>query len=96
LHVQGEPLLHPQIEEILRIAHARHLQVQLVTNGTLLSENMDILLNAPAIRQISVSLQSLQTIGYLENEINRNRLFENLIRLSEIGKYVQLRLLELQ
>jgi radical SAM protein with 4Fe4S-binding SPASM domain len=92
LHVQGEPLLHPQIEEILRIAHARHLQVQLVTNGTLLSENMDILLNAPAIRQISVSLQSLQTIGYLENEINRNRLFENLIRLSEIGKYVQLRL----
>lgn len=92
LHVQGEPLLHPQLDEILEIAHSKHLKVQLVTNGTLLNEKMDTLLNAPAIRQISVSLQSMQTIGYLEIENSRNRLFDNLIKLSMNNKLIQLRL----
>jgi len=92
LHVQGEPLLHPQLDEILEIAHSKQLKVQLVTNSTLLNEKMETLRNAPAIRQISISLQSMQTIGYLENENNSNRLFENLMQLSKNGKFIQLRL----
>lgn len=92
LHVQGEPLLHPNIKEILKIAHQSMLSVQLVTNGILLDERMEVLRNAPAIRQISVSLQSMQTIGYLEDEHNRVKLFEHLIELAESGKIIQLRM----
>ncbi len=92
LHVQGEPLLHPNLKEILQIAYQNELQVQLVTNGTLLNKNIDILKNSPAIRQISISLQSMQTINYLEDSHNRARLFEQLVDLANSDKIVQLRL----
>ena len=92
LHIQGEPLLHPQLKELLDIAHINHLKVQLVTNGTLIHSKMDILKSSAAIRQISVSLQSMQTVRFLEDESNRNRLFNQLIELSENGKIIQLRL----
>ncbi|NCB33867.1 MAG: radical SAM protein, partial [Erysipelotrichia bacterium] len=36
LHVQGEPMLHPQFEDILCICDAESVHVQLVTNGTML------------------------------------------------------------
>ena len=36
LHVMGEPLLHPQLAELLDIAGALGFRVCLVTNGTLL------------------------------------------------------------
>lgn len=92
LHVQGEPLLHPQIKEILEIADLNKLQVQLVTNGTLLHEKIDILINSPAVRQVSVSLQSMQTVNFLENKESRNRLLNQLVQLSNAGKIVQCRL----
>jgi MoaA/NifB/PqqE/SkfB family radical SAM enzyme len=92
LHVQGEPLLHPDLKELLDIAHHNQLKVQLVTNGTLLEKRMEILINAPAIRQISISLQSMQTIGYLEDENNRKRLYKQVVELADKGKIIQLRL----
>jgi radical SAM protein with 4Fe4S-binding SPASM domain len=92
LHVQGEPLLHPQLKEILHIAKSFDFKVQLVTNGTLIDEKLDILLNSSAIRQISISLQSIQTIGYIEDYDKRNRLFNQMIELSNVNKIIQLRL----
>jgi molybdenum cofactor biosynthesis enzyme MoaA len=92
LHVQGEPLLHPNLQEILQIAHQNKLKVQLVTNGTLLHEKMEILINSSAIRQISISLQSMQTVGFLENPDHRLQLVKHLIELADSDKIVQLRL----
>jgi radical SAM protein with 4Fe4S-binding SPASM domain len=92
LHVQGEPLLHPQLQEILHIANSFELKVQLVTNGTLIDEKLDTLLSSTAIRQISISLQSMQTIGYLEDYDKRNRLFNQMIELSNSDKIIQIRL----
>lgn len=59
LHVLGEPLLHPQLERLLALCHEHGMQVNLTTNGTLLAHHRHILLGAPALRQISVSLHSL-------------------------------------
>lgn len=59
LHVQGEPLLHPQFDEFMNIAAEYGMQVQLVTNALLLKEHMD-LLGSPALRKISFSLQSVE------------------------------------
>ena len=92
LHVQGEPLLHPQLDEILQIACKYDLKVQLVTNGTLIEKRFDLLLESPAIRQISVSLQSMQTIGYLEDTKRREMLLNHLVELSNAGKIIQIRL----
>lgn len=59
LHVQGEPLLHPQFEEIIDLCDREQVQVQLVTNGSLLKDHM-ALGRHPSLRKISISLQSIE------------------------------------
>jgi radical SAM protein with 4Fe4S-binding SPASM domain len=58
LHVKGEPLMHPQLGELLAIAAHYGLQVNLTTNATLLSEKGHLLLGTHAPRQVSLSLHS--------------------------------------
>lgn len=58
LHVKGEPLLHPQLEQILNICGDHNLQVNLTTNGTLLNKKADVLYEAAALRQTNISLHS--------------------------------------
>ena len=41
LHLMGEPLLHPQLEEILGIAARQGFRVIITTNGTLLGRSGD-------------------------------------------------------
>jgi len=60
LHVQGEPLLHPRLKEILELCHKYQKKVNLVTNGTLISKTKQILVTSPALRQIVFSLHSYQ------------------------------------
>lgn len=60
LHVMGEPLLHPQLGEILAIAHELDFRVCLTTNGTLLPKAEDILLRSQALHKVSVSLHSFE------------------------------------
>ena len=55
LHVLGEPLLHPQIAEILHIANSHDIHVNISTNGSLLHKRLNILLHEKP-RQINVSL----------------------------------------
>lgn len=59
LHVMGEPLLHPDIEQMLMIAHEAQLNVNITTNGSLINSKKAILLNNP-IRQINISLHDAE------------------------------------
>ncbi len=61
LHVLGEPLLHPQLTQMLQAAHQGGFKVNITTNGTLLAKQQNTLLQAPALRKVSVSLHSLET-----------------------------------
>lgn len=77
LHVLGEPLLHPQISEILAIADKIGLPVNITTNGTLIKDRQDILLSAPALKKVSISLHSFESAqkdknmsDYITNCIN--------------------------
>lgn len=54
-HVMGEPLLHPDLGEFLRIADELGHRVILTTNGTLLPGRAEVLLSAPALHKVSVS-----------------------------------------
>lgn len=56
----GEPLMHPELAEILHIADEAGFMVNITTNGTLLGRTADTLLSSPAIRKISVSLHSYE------------------------------------
>lgn len=55
-HLLGEPLLHPQLSEFLSIAADLGFQSVLTTNGTLLNEQKNTLLNAKTLRKVSISL----------------------------------------
>lgn len=59
LHVKGEPLMHPHLKDILKICEKYEMLVNLTTNGTLLLENIDILKRSRALRQINISLHSM-------------------------------------
>lgn len=63
LHVMGEPLLHPELGELLSIAGELGFRVCLTTNGTLLGERAELLLSAPALHKVSVSLHSAEGNG---------------------------------
>lgn len=75
LHVMGEPLLHPQLPELLAIAAQRGQKLCLTTNGTLLREHAQALLRSPVLYRVAISLHSIGENGgnpadareYLEN-----------------------------
>ncbi|MEA4972446.1 Coenzyme PQQ synthesis protein E [bioreactor metagenome] len=73
LHVLGEPLVHPQLEELLSVAHHFGMIVNITTNGTLLAKTQKLLLNAPALRKVSVSLHSMESgSAYCKEEYLRD------------------------
>lgn len=63
LHLMGEPLLHPQLEGLLRCADDLDFRVMITTNGTLLAQRGDILCESPAVERVSVSLHSFEGNG---------------------------------
>jgi len=57
LHVKGEPLLHPDLKDVLDICKKYNLKVNVSTNGTLLNKKHELL---KSIRQLNVSLHSFE------------------------------------
>lgn len=63
LHLMGEPLLHPRLEDILSRAGSLGFRVMITTNGSLLEERGGLLLDSPAVERVSISLQSFEGSG---------------------------------
>jgi radical SAM protein with 4Fe4S-binding SPASM domain len=63
LHVLGEPLLHPDLGLLFDISNTLGFRVNLTTNGTLLGQKGDLLLSKAALRQVNVSLHSVEQSG---------------------------------
>lgn len=59
LHVQGEPLMHPELDRFLDLCDRDGWQVSLVTNGTFLS-GWPSLLSHQSLYKVSFSLQSVE------------------------------------
>lgn len=57
-HVLGEPLLHPELEEFLKLSNKYGYIVNITTNGTLINKAKNVLINSQALRQINISLHS--------------------------------------
>ena len=63
LHLMGEPLLHPRLEELLALARDLDFFVIVTTNGTLLPRRGGLLLDSPAVGKVSISLHSFEGSG---------------------------------
>lgn len=59
-HLMGEPLCHPKLERFLELAGKESFKVILTTNGTLLKKQQEILLNAPALHKVNISLHAFE------------------------------------
>ena len=68
LHVKGEPLLHKELEDILKILEKYNLKANITTNGTLIKDKLDILKNSKSVRQINFSLHSVTQNKLLDDE----------------------------
>ncbi len=92
LHLMGEPLLHPQLEEILALGADLGFRVMITTNGTLLGERGEVLCASPAVEKVSISLHSFEGSGGegLENYLDQCICFAR--RASAAGKKCALRL----
>ncbi len=64
LHVLGEPLLHPELADILDISASLGFRTCLTTNGTLLESRRSLLLShAGELGKVSISLHSAEANG---------------------------------
>ena len=59
-HLMGEPLLHPKLEQFLELADDAGFKVILTTNGTLLPKQQEMLLTAPALHKVNISLHAFE------------------------------------
>ena len=59
-HLKGEPLLHPDLGELVDLAGDAGFAVMITTNGSLLSRRLPDLVGKRALRRLNVSLHSLE------------------------------------
>ena len=94
LHLMGEPLLHPQLSQLLEIAGELGFKVIITTNGTLLPRQVELLAQSSAVHKISISLHSFE--GNESHDTDLSHYLENTIsavqKLSVAGKICALRL----
>lgn len=63
LHVKGEPLLHPEFDDFVKIAHSKGFQINLTTNATLLENHLE---STKYLRQINISFHATNNEKILE------------------------------
>jgi len=75
LHIKGEPLMHPELEEILKICKNANLRVNITTNATFLLQKLDIILSSKSVRQINLSLHAIE-----QNNIDKEKYISNVFK----------------
>ena len=97
LHVLGEPLLHPDLPEILKIAASLGFRICITTNGTLLRQQTELLCAfAPHIHKVSISLHASEANGCRVDESYVEDCLAFAKRASEAGVILALRLWNLE
>ncbi len=91
LHVMGEPLLHPELTDIIKVGTSLGFKCAITTNGTLLPELCDGLCDS-GLYKISISLHSFEGEGREEYLDYINGCIEAADRLSRSGVLTILRL----
>lgn len=88
LHVLGEPLLHPNINEFINYASDNGFKVNITTNGYLIDKIKD----NKNIRQLNISLHSFDLHNGISLENYLTNIFNVINKLSKNGSKISLRL----
>ena len=83
LHVKGEPLLHKDLEQILKILEKYNLKTNITTNGTLINDKLEAIKNSNAVRQINFSLHSITQNKDLDKQY-LNNIFKSVEELNNV------------
>lgn len=75
-HLMGEPFLNPNLKKFLEISYENGLKVNITTNGTLINNVKDILLESKALRQVNISLHSFEAN---DNNISLEEYIDNVM-----------------
>lgn len=59
-HLMGEPLCHPKLGKFLELAHKEGFRVIITTNGSLLKQKQALLLAAPGLHKVNISLHAFE------------------------------------
>jgi len=82
LHVKGEPLLHNNLDSVLKILEKYNLKANITTNGTLIKEKLEILNNSKSVRQINFSIHSITQNKILDKKYLQD-IFESVEQLKD-------------
>lgn len=74
LHVKGEPTIHPNFKEFVKLAFDEGFFVNITTNGTLVENIYDV---TKYIRQLNISLQDTNSAKIIEKSIKIQDCFVN-------------------
>ena len=87
----GEPLLHPRIAEMVRIAKEAEIaeRVEIVSNGSLLTHELSRNLVDAGLDRIRISLQGLSEKDYLEMSRYKIKMEEYIENIKYLHDYVQ-------
>ena len=91
LHILGEPLCHPQIFDFISIASKKGFKVAVTTNGSLLKNKGDNLINS-GVYKVNISLHSFEDGKKEEQEDYINSCIEFSKKSSDSGVLTVLRL----
>lgn len=91
-HLMGEPLLHPELDALLARADAYGFRVIITTNGTLLPKRAEVLLGAPALHKVNISLQAFEANDGIDVESYVNQCAAFADAMSAQGRLCVLRL----
>ena len=87
LHVKGEPLMHPELEEILECCNKQKLKVNITTNGTKLGEKIEKLKKFDCIRQVNISAHAYSEISENDKEKYKSTLKDIVNYVDETRKF---------
>lgn len=76
----GEPLLHPQFKEIVKITAKYKKKINIITNGTLLNDDLiEFLMKEKMLNQISISLNASNGEEYTSICKVKSNIFDNTV-----------------
>lgn len=93
-HVMGEPLLHPDLEQLLKACLSYGYKANITTNGSLIADKAGILLESRALRQVNFSLHCMEQ---WTDELLLDKYLSDIFKftdsaLAKGGVYISLRL----
>ena len=87
-HILGEPLLHPNINNLIDLARKEDFFINITTNGYLINK----ISNNQNIRQLNISLHSYDEKYNILLEDYLNNIFSSIDKLIQSKTYISLRL----